>query len=85
MFINIISNIYPKIKRIITWIKQLGYFKKWNQYIKSYYLIISDKNKVIIEKIMQIDSKRIIKFIILIVTNTYSINIANLNIKLIIY
>lgn len=62
----------------------LGYFKKFNKQIWPYYSLIFDWNKTIIISTFKIINKKNTKYIIFVTTNIYSIDVNNLDIKLVI-
>lgn len=64
--------------------KQLGYPKGSDKWIKPYYLSMSEWNKSLIAKAFKVSGEENSEFIILIATNAYGMGIDNPDIRLVI-
>lgn len=74
---NIINKIRPIIETIQQWMKQLGYSKGFDKWIKSYHSSMSEWDKSLIAKAFKISREENSECIIFVAINAYGIGIGN--------
>lgn len=85
IFLNSLAEIWPMIKIIQDWMKLLNYSLGFDNWVKLYYLTISEYDKKLIAKVFKTIRKKYLEYMIWMTNDVYSIGIDNLDIIRVIY